>query len=147
MTVPRIGPGEAATRRRKRRQLAYFGVALALGAVIGSVMSASKQGSSSVFSADFADLTIDPVFALALSAAWLIAMLVLPLWGFTKIDEHARDQNLVGFTGGCLAVLAGYPVWAMLYAGGFAPYPHAFGVFAIGFLGMAASFAFAKLRS
>ena len=147
MTADRSGPGEAVTRRRKWRQLAYFGVAVALGAVIGSVMSANKQGTSSVFSADFADLTIEPGYALALSAAWLLAMLALPLWGFVKIDEHARYQNLIGFTGGCLAVLAGYPVWAMLYAGGFAPYPHAFGVFAIGFLGMAASFAFAKLRS
>lgn len=146
MTGNSSGPGEAVTRRRKRRQLAYFGVAVALGAVLGGVMAANKQGNSSVFSADFADLRLDPGFALALAAAWVLAMLALPLWGFTKIDEHARYQNLVGFTGGCLAVLAGYPVWAMLYAGGFAPYPHAFGIFAIGFLGMAASFAFAKLR-
>lgn len=147
MTVSNSGPGEAVTRRRKRRQLAYYALALALGLGIGAALSAYERGAGNFLTPDFAGLSMDPTIALTLAAVWIFAMIGLPLWGFAKIDEHLREQNLIGFTGGCLAVLAGYPVWAMLYAGGFAPYPHAFGVFAIGFLGMGASFAFAKLRS
>jgi hypothetical protein len=70
--------------------------------------------------------------------------MALPLYGFTQIDEMKREYNLVAFTGGCIAVITGFPVWAILYAGGFVPAPHAFGVFAIAFVAMVISYPIAR---
>jgi hypothetical protein len=62
------------------------------------------------------------------------------------IDDYKREQNLIAFTGGCVSVLAGYPVWAVLYAGGFTSPPHAFGIFGIAYISMIASFLYARWR-
>lgn len=142
-----IGSGEAHTRRRRRRQYAFYAVAGALGAGLGAILSAVERGEGSFFSSDFANLSLEPWVALAMAALVLFALLILPLWSYSKIDELLREQNLVGMTGGCLAVLSGYPVWLMLFAGGFVEAPHAFGVFLLGFFGMAATFAYAKIRT
>lgn len=142
-----LGPGEANTRRRKRRQYLYYGVAILLGAGLGAILSQVERGEGSFFSSEIANLSLEPWVALVMVGLILFALLALPMWGFTQIDELLRDQNLVGMTGGCLAVLSGYPVWVMLYAGGFAEPPHAFGVFLLAFLGMAATFAYAKIRT
>lgn len=63
--------------------------------------------------------------------------------GLPQIDEHQVKNNLIGMTGGCIAVIAGYPVWAVLALGGFLPLPS---VFAIAFVSMAATFGIMKLR-
>ena len=142
-----IGPGEANTRRRKRRQYVFYGVAMLIVASLGAILSQVERGEGSFFSSDIANLTLEPWVALVMVGLILFALLALPLWGFTQVDELLREQNLVGMTGGCLAVLSGYPVWVMLYAGGFTEAPHAFGTFLLAFFGMAATFAYAKIRT
>lgn len=142
-----IGPGEANTRRRKRRQYVYYGVATVIGASLGAILSQVERGEGNFFSSDIANLSLEPWVALVMVGLILVALLALPLWGFTQIDELLREQNLVGMTGGCLAVLSGYPVWVMLHAGGFAEPPHAFGTFLLAFFGMAATFAYTKIRN
>jgi hypothetical protein len=62
------------------------------------------------------------------------------------IDDYKREHNLVAFTGGCLSVIAGFPVWAALHAGGLVPPPHAFGIFALAYVSMFLSFLFARWR-
>ena len=80
------------------------------------------------------------------SLAAVILAVVLPLSGFRMIDDYKREHNYVAFTGGCVAVLGGFPVWAVLHAGGFVPPPHAFGIYAIAFVSMMVSFLYARWR-
>jgi hypothetical protein len=77
----------------------------------------------------------------------LFGFAILPLYGFRRIDEMKREHNLIGFTGGCTAVLAGFPMWAALHAGGLAGAPHPFGVWLLGFGGMIVAYLYAWWRA
>ena len=142
-----INPGEARLRKRQRRQIIYLGIAAAIGGVVGFSTGFFDQGDGNLFSGDWEDLKLSPAVAIAVAAALVVGFLILPLYGFRLIDELKREQNLIGMTGGCLAVLTGFPVWAVLYAGGFTPPPTAFGIFLICFASMAASFLYVKWRA
>jgi hypothetical protein len=141
-----LGPGEARTRQRQRKQNLYIGLAAVVGGVIGFFTGFFDQGDGSLFAGDWEHLKLPPALALLVAAMLLVGFLALPLYGFRMIDDYKREQNYVAFTGGCLAVLSGFPVWAVLYAGGFAPAPHAFGVFAIAFVAMMFSYLYARWR-
>jgi hypothetical protein len=141
-----LGPGEARTRQRQRRQLIYFGLAAVIGGVIGGATGFFDQGEGNLFGGDWDQLKLPPALALGLVVLLIGGFVVLPLWGFRMIDDYKREHNYIGFTGGCVSVLAGYPIWAVLYAGGFVPPPHAFGIFAIAYVSMIASFLYARWR-
>jgi hypothetical protein len=140
-----LGPGEERTRKRLRKQMLYLAVAVVLGGVIGGVTGAFDQ-SEGVFLHDLTSLRLPPVVAVLVAAGFLAALLGLPLYGFRMIDDYKRERNLIAFTGGCLSVLAGYPIWAVLHAGGLVPAPHAFGIFAVAYASMIASFIYARWR-
>ena len=53
---------------------------------------------------------------------------------------------LISYTGGLAGVIAGFPLWVVLYAGGFAPPPNAFGLWLVGVLAMLGSYLFARWR-
>ena len=141
-----LTPGEARTRQRQRTQWFYLGFACVIGGVIGFFTGFFDQGDGNLFDGNWEDLKLPPLLALGLVVLLLIGFLALPLYGFRMIDDYKREQNLVAFTGGCIAVIAGFPVWAVLYSGGFVPPPHAFGVFAIAYVAMAGSFVYARWR-
>ncbi|MEM6585238.1 MAG: hypothetical protein AAF692_05745, partial [Pseudomonadota bacterium] len=84
--------------------------------------------------------------AILLAIALLIGLLFLPLWGFRHVDDYQRENNFISFTGGFLAMAAGFPVWVVLYAGGFAPAPHSIGLWYLGFAGLAVSYLIARWR-
>jgi hypothetical protein len=141
------GPGEARTRQRQRRQMLYFGVAVMVGGIIGLVTGAFDQGDGSLFSNDWDKLSLDPAVAILLAILVLFGFAVLPLWGFRTIDEMKREHNLIGFAGGCVAVLAGFPMWAVLQAGGLGSAPNPFGVWLLGFVGMMVAYLYAWWRA
>lgn len=145
--TPTKGPGEARTRQRQRRQMLYFGVAVIIGGIIGLVTGAFDQGDGSLLSNDWDKLALDPAVAILLAVLVLLGFAVLPLWGFRTIDEMKREHNLIGFTGGCTAVLAGFPMWAVLHAGGIGAAPHPFGVWLLGFIGMMVAYLYAWWRA
>lgn len=145
-TKPPLGPGEARTRQRRRTQMLYFGVAVAVGGVIGLLTGFFDEGDGNLFGGDWDALKLPPLLAIGVAVMLLAGFLALPLYGFRMIDDYKREQNLIAFTGGCLAVIAGFPVWAVLHAGGFVPAPHAFGIFAIAYAAMIVSFLFARWR-
>lgn len=140
------GPGEARTHERHRRQIKYFAVALVLGCMIGAITSIFDTGDGSLFSGDWEDLSLPPAAAIAAVIVIIGGLFALPIYGFRQIDDYQREQNYIAFTGGMLAVLVGFPVWAVLYAGGFTPPPHAFGIFAIGFVSMFVAYGIAWIR-
>ncbi|MCX9146185.1 hypothetical protein [Erythrobacter sp. WG] len=141
-----LGPGEERSRQRRRRQWMYLAIAGCMGGVIGGITGFYDEGEGNLFTGGAEAMTLPPLLALAIAAGLLAAFLALPLYGFRLIDDYKRERNLVAFTGGCLAVIAGYPVWAVLHAGGFVPKPHAFGVFAIAYVSMTVSFLYARWR-
>ncbi len=141
-----LGPGELRTRQRRRRQAIYFGIAAVIGLMIGFAISFFDQGDGNLVTRGWEDLKLPPWLALILVAVLVGGFIALPLWGFRMIDDYKREHNLIGFTGGCIAVLAGFPIWAVLYAGGFVPPPHAFGIFAIAYVSMILSCAYAWWR-
>lgn len=140
------GPGEARTRQRNRTQLIYIGFAAVIGGVIGLATVFFDQGDGSLFGGNWEDLKLPPLLALIVTALLAGGFLFLPLYGFRMIDDYKREQNLIAFTGGCLSVIAGFPIWAVLHAGGFVPPPHAFGVFALAYVSMMLSFLYARWR-
>ncbi len=144
---PMVSPGEARTRQRRRRQFVYLGIAAVIGGILGGVVATNDSGAGGWFDGQYTSGSLDPALAIALAAGFFFALVAFPLWAFTQIDEMQRDQNLIGFTGGCLAVLAGFPMWALLHAGGHVGPPHAFGLFGISFAALIASFLYANLRS
>jgi putative flippase GtrA len=138
-----LSPGEARTKARQRRQIIYFCVAMLIGALIGFFTGFFDQGDGNLFAGDWEDLSLPPAVSIGIAIGVLFGFLILPLWGFTQIDDYKREQNYISFTGGMHGVLAGFPIWAVLYAGGFAPPPHAFGIWAIGFVSMAVAYLYA----
>lgn len=149
MTLPKngeLGPGEARTRQRRRKQMIYLGVAAIIGGTIGGMAGFFDQGDGNVFGGDWESLKLPPAIAIVIALGVLAGLLALPIYGFRMIDDYKRERNLIAFTGGCLSVLAGYPMWAVLHAGGFLPAPHAFGMFAIAYVSMILSFLYARWR-
>jgi hypothetical protein len=142
-----LGPGEARTRSRQRRQIAFLGVSVVIGGIIGGLTGAFDQGDGSLFSGEWEKLKLNPTIAIVISALLVLGFIALPLRGFGQIDEFKRENNFIGFTGGCLAVIAGFPIWAVLHAGGMLPPPHAFGVWVIGFGAMGVSYLLARWRA
>ena len=143
---PETNPGEARTRARRNRRIAYLAFAGVIGGALGAILSSVEGGEGHFFSGNIEDLTLPVWAAIALAAAFLFAFVALPLWGFTQIDDYQTRQNLIGYAGGCIAAIGGYPAWAMLAMGGLVPFPSAFGIFAIAFIGMMLTFLAVKLR-
>ena len=139
-------PGEARTRARRNRKIAYLVFTGALGAVLGATLSGLEGGEGYFWSGDIENLHLPVWGAIVLAIAFLLALVALPLWGFTQIDDYQARQNLIGYAGGCIAAVAGYPVWAVLAMGGLLPFPTAFGIFAIAFGATMLTFPFVKLR-
>jgi len=145
--LPATGPGEVRTRQRQRRQIVYFVFALLVGGAIGLITGAFDRGDGNLFSNEWDKLALDPAVAVLLAGLLLFGFCLMPLYGFRTIDELKREHNLIGFTGGCTAVLAGFPMWAVLHAGGIGAAPNPFGVWLLGFGGMTIAFLYAKWRS
>lgn len=141
-----LTPGEARTRQRQRRYISYMVVAALLGGLTGFFTGFFDQGSGNLLAGDFDQLKLAPGLAIVLSGLLLVGFLILPLWGFRLIDDYKRERSYISYSGGFLAVMSGFPVWATLHAGGFVPPPHAFEVFAIGFVAMGVAYHYARWR-
>lgn len=149
MTKPtemEAGPGEMRAKKRVRGQIVYVAFGAVLGGVIGFLTGFFDQGDGNLFAGDWDKLALDPILAIGLAVFLLIVFLALPLWGFSMLDDYQRENNYIAFTGGCLSVLASFPVWAVLYAGGYAPAPHAFGIFAIAYFSMIVAYLYARFK-
>lgn len=142
-----LNPGEAITRRRNRREILTYIFAGLLGGVIGFIVAFADQGDGSLFKGQWEELVLDPTIAVILAITLLLALIALPLWCFSLTDELVQKRNLIGYTGGSMAVMGGVPAWAVLHAGGLAPFPSAAGAWAIGFFATMAAFAYAWLTS
>lgn len=146
MTDPDLGAGEARLRKRERVQVITMFAAAAVAAGIGFFTAYFDKGDGNLFAGDWDKLKLSPALALLIASLSLTVFLMVPMLTMRKADDYQREVSLIAFTGGFFGVFAGFPVWAVLYAGGFVPPPHAFGVFAIGYVAMLASFLYARWK-
>ncbi len=138
------GPGEARTRQRMYRQIAYFFVAVVLGVLIGYGSGQSEDGKGNLFQGDWLNLSLDPMIAVLLAIGIFVGFFVLPVWSFRTSDELKREHSFISFTASSLGVVAGFPIWAALFAGGFLPAPDAFDIWIIAFVAMAIGYVYAR---
>lgn len=146
MTDPNLGTGEARLRKRERVQVITMFAAAAVAGGIGFLTGYFDEGDGNLIFGDWDKLKLSPPLALLIAALSIAVFLIVPIQNLKKADDYQREVSLIAFTGGFFGVTAGFPVWAVLYAGGFVPPPHAFGVFAIGYVAMLVSFLYARWR-
>lgn len=126
----RPGPGEQAARARARFHRNYLLAATAFGGVIGGILAVATPGTRfALFALARGELKLDPLFAILIAIAVLIGLGALPAYSFRTIDEVKVQRNLWSMTAGWFVVVAGYPVWVVLAAGGLLPPPSAGMVF------------------
>lgn len=143
---PHLGPGESKIEKRRRRYIAYVALSAIVGGIAGFATGFFDQGDGSLLTGDWEMLRLPPALALMIAALLLAGFLFLPLYGFRLVDDYQREQSFIGYSGGFLGVMSGFPVWAALHAGGMVPAPNAFGIFAIGFVSMGVSYLYARWR-
>jgi hypothetical protein len=150
MTTPQpskpSGPGEARLRKRQRVQVITMFAAAAVAGGIGFLTGYFDQGDGNLLSGDWDKLKLSPALAVLIATLSVAVFLILPIRNMMQADDYQREVSLIAFTGGFFAVSAGFPVWAVLHAGGFVPPPHAFGIFAIAYVAMCGSLLLAYWR-
>lgn len=124
------GPGERAARARARFHRNYLLGAAAFGGVIGGLLAVGAPGTRHALAALVqGQLKLDPLFAIVIAIAVLIGLGALPAYGFRTIDEVKVRRNLWSMAAAWFVIVAGYPAWALLAAGGLLPQPNAAALF------------------
>ena len=117
---------ERLERRRRRRKFAIIAAMGAIGGIGGGIVGARESGR-------LFDLAHPwpPLLCLALAAAFLLAVALGKFILRSQIDEVERMAKLRATHAGAMLFLAGYPVWFLLWKGGFLPEPQHVAMFAI----------------
>ena len=112
------GDFERIERGRRRRKLAVVVAMAAVGGIGGGIVGAREAD-------HLFDLAYPwpPLLCLALAAAFLIAVAVGKLLLRRQIDEVERLAKLRATHAGAILLLVGYPIWFLLWKGGFLPEP------------------------
>lgn len=127
------GPGEKALRAKGRARAWILAGCLALGMVIGVALGLADKGPGKNLLTDFSQLSLSPMAAVPLAIVVAAALVALPLWLFTQVDELKVLRNMQAMVGGWFAVIGGYPAWLLLSAGGLASPPNAMGLFLLAY--------------
>ncbi|KPQ28471.1 MAG: hypothetical protein HLUCCX21_04595 [Porphyrobacter sp. HL-46] len=141
-----LGPGEAHSIKRHNRYIAYLAFCGIVGGMAGFATGFFDQGDGNLLAGDWELLRLPPGLALVIAGLLLAGFLAFPIYSFRLVDDYQREHGLIGYSGGFLGMMSGFPTWAALYGGGFVPAPHAFGIFAIGFVSMCLSYLYARWR-
>lgn len=128
-----MGPGERALLARRRYKWRVLAAMLVFGMLVGLTMGLLDQNRNPPGLGGLATLTLPPLAAIALAAAMLLGMVVVPIYMFSKVDELAVRRNLRAMAAGWLSVMGGFPAWFLLAAGGLAPAPTAIGLFLLAY--------------
>jgi hypothetical protein len=116
-----------------------------LASAIGFMIVFFDQGDGNLFAGNW-QLKLSPALSLLIAALSIFVFLFMPIRNLGKADGFQRDLSLIAFAGGWLGAVSAFPVWAVLYAGGFVPPPHAFGIFGIAYVSMLLSSLYAHWR-
>ena len=119
------GDFERIERRRRRRKLAIVLAMGAVGGIGGGIVGAREEG-------HLFDLAHPwpPLLCLALAALFALAVAVGTLLLRRQVDEVERMTKLRATHAGAYALLVGYPIWFLLWKGGFLPEPQHVAIYA-----------------
>ncbi len=126
-----LGPGERATLARQRFQRNFLIGCMLFGGVIGGALAVGTEYSGGLIEGlSRGAIVLPPVVAIMLAIALLIGLVAVPVYSFRTINEVKVKRNLWSMAAGWFVVIGGYPVWAMLAAGGLVAQPNALILFA-----------------
>jgi multisubunit Na+/H+ antiporter MnhG subunit len=123
--VSETAGGEAIERGRQRRKWAVLGGLAAFGGIGGGIVGAHE-----------ADRLFDlaqpwpPLLCLALAIGLVIAVTVGSVVLSREMDEVERLAKLKATRAGASVYILGYPLWFLLWKGGFVPEPMHVALFA-----------------
>jgi hypothetical protein len=141
-----LGPGERALKAQARFRLFLLIGCTLLGGVLGGILGIADAGPGKNLFTDYAHLSLSPVMAVLLAIGFLIGLVGLPLYLFSKVDELKVLRNMQSMVGGWFAVIGGFPAWQLLSAGGLAPPPSAIGLFLLAYGFTLVTFVVLKFR-
>ncbi len=119
---PQLGPGEARTRQRQRRQMLYIGFAGIVGGIIGFMTGFFDQGDGSLFSNEWDKLSLDPAVAIVTALLLLFGFALLPLYGFRSMTSSSASRTLSASPAGVSRCSPGFRC-GVLHAGGIGRLP------------------------
>ncbi|MBV9883977.1 MAG: hypothetical protein JO276_13295 [Sphingomonadaceae bacterium] len=131
MMVATMGAGEpprdyeGIERGRRRRKLAIVLAMGAVGGIGGAIIGAREDG-------HLFDLAHPwpPLLCLVVAALFLLAVVVGTLLMRRQVDEVERMTKLRATHAGAYLLLVGYPLWFLLWKGGFLPEPQHVAIYA-----------------
>jgi MFS family permease len=110
--------GEILERRRHRRKLLIIAALGLVGGIIGGTIGAREGDQLFVLSHPW-----PPMLSLAAAATLLVAVIVGSVALTRELDEVEQLARLKGVKAGANVFLIGYPIWFLLWKGGFLPEP------------------------
>jgi hypothetical protein len=141
MARPELSPGEAAERARKQRIWTIIGGLFVAGMAVGFLTARFEVGDGGLLEAN-----LPPTFAL-IAALFTGAVLIGgSLLFHRRIDEVERRHNMLAGTIGANALLVGYPIWFILWKGGWVPEPQHWMLFAMVYLVVTTTYLWSKFR-
>ncbi len=136
------GPGEAANAAKRRTLWLVIGVLFAVGFVGGLSTALVEE----VTDGGWMTGTVPPWFALVAAAGTVLALVVGSWIFYRRIDELERHDNMFAGAVGANVVMVGYPVWFILWKGGWLPEPEHSLLFAALFVATMATYLYRKFR-
>jgi MFS family permease len=139
--LPGEGSGEGERRERAARRkvltikAALFVAGMATGAYVGWVFA--ERGIAAPWS---------PLAALLIAGVYLAAMLIGSVVMSRNLDEHERHRNYKTIAAGSAVYSLTYPVWFVLWKGGFVVEPIHWVLFLLFWAGLAAAALWYRVR-
>jgi hypothetical protein len=136
-----LGPGERMERARNQRRALVLCALMAAGGACGLALAIAEPKGGGLLQG-----AIAPWVAVALAAAWLIAVVGGSLWYKTHADEIDLAAQMWGQAAGGAAIVLLYPVWYLLARAALVPAPDANVVFLALYVVMTGAYLWKKFR-
>ena len=114
-----IGVGERCERALRKRRLAVFGLTAIAGGIVGAVFAGTEKGGGTAWFLGTIPGPLALVFALIVALAGAASGILY----VRSTDEVDIADNMQSAAMGALVLLAGYPVWFILWKGRLVPEP------------------------
>jgi hypothetical protein len=136
-----LGPGETMERAKNRRRAFVMFALMAAGGACGLALAIAEPKGAGILQG-----AIAPWAAVALAAAWLIAVVGGSLWYKKHADEIDLAAQIWGQAVGGATIILLYPVWYLLGRAALVPAPDANVVFLALYVVMTGAYLWKKFR-
>lgn len=133
--------GEQWERARRRRRMAIVGAVALVGGIGGGIVGGYEADNLFVLAHPW-----PPALCLVLVALFLVTIAIAFLVLSRQTDEVERIVKLKTARVGTLVLLVGYPVWFLLWKGGFLPEPMHVAIYAAVLVSILAASLFYRFR-